>query len=85
MEPCMGTLTVSTRIDNETAEKLEELSKATKRSRSFLAAEAIQKYVDEQSWQIDAIEKGIEEADKGNFATDKEMKEFFARWKVNEG
>ena len=79
----MGTSNVSTRIDNETAEKLEELSKATKRSRSFLAAEAIQKYVDEQSWQIDAIRKGVEEADKGNFATDKEMKEFFARWEVN--
>ncbi len=36
----------------------------------------------EQSWQIDAIRKGIEEADKENFATDKEMKEFFARWQV---
>lgn len=50
---------------------------------SILATEKIQKHGDEESWQIDAIKKSIEEADKGKFATVKEMKEFFARWKVN--
>ncbi len=79
----MNSSTVSARINDSTAKKLEKLSKATKRSRSFLAAEAIQKYVEDQSWQIEAIKKGIEEADKGNFASDKDIKKFASKWNLN--
>jgi RHH-type rel operon transcriptional repressor/antitoxin RelB len=76
----MSTSTISARIDNNTASKLDKLSKATKRSRSFLASEAINKYVEEQSWQIDAIHEGLKEAKKGNFATDEEVKNVFSKW-----
>ena len=79
----MNSTTLSTRIDEGTAKKLEALSKATKRSKSYLAAEAINKYVEEQSWQIDAIEQGIKEANKGNFSTDKEVKKFFSKWGIH--
>ena len=81
----MSSSTISTRIDDNVYKKLEKLSKATNRSKSFLAAEAINKYIDEQSWQIEAISKAIKEADKGNFATDKEVKKYFSKWGINEG
>jgi len=79
----MSTLTLSARLEKKTIEKLDKLAKATKRSKSFLAAEAIEKFVQDQLWQIEAIEKGIEEADKGNFAEESEVKEFFKKWNVN--
>ena len=79
----MNTLTVSARIDNITAQNLEKLAKATKRSKSYLAGEAIQAYIEKQLWQIEAIKKGIEEADKGNFASERDMKKTFKKWKVN--
>jgi RHH-type rel operon transcriptional repressor/antitoxin RelB len=79
----MASLTISTRIDTKIAKKLDSLSKATRRSKSFLAAEAIEKYIDDQAWQIDAINKGIKEADLGNFASDKEVKKRFSKWGVN--
>ena len=80
----MKTATVSTKLNPELASKLDLLSKATARSKSFLAAEAIEAYVEDQAWQIEAIQEGIKEADKGNFATDKEVKNAFKKWGVNE-
>ena len=79
----MNSSTISTRIDPETAKKLEELAKVTKRTKSFLASEAINQYVEEQSWQIEAITKGLKEADEGKFASEKEVKKFFAKWNID--
>lgn len=80
----MKSATVSAKLDPSVAEKLDLLAKATARSRSFLVAEAIETYVKDQAWQIQAIQEGIKEADKGNFATDQEVKKAFKKWGVNE-
>ncbi len=75
---------ISARIDDTVSKKLEQLSKETNRSKSFLASQAIEKYIEEQSWQIAAIKEGISEADKNNFATDEEVKNFFSKWGIDE-
>jgi predicted transcriptional regulator len=80
----MKSATVSAKLEPSVAKKLDLLAKATARSRSFLVAEAIETYVKEQAWQIQAIQEGIKEADRGNFATDKEVKKAFGKWGVNE-
>ena len=80
----MKTNTVSARLDPETAKKLDLLVKATARSRSFLVAEAIETYVEDQAWQIGAIQEGIREADRGEFATDRDVRKTFKKWGVNE-
>lgn len=80
----MKTATVSTKLDPEVATKLDLLARATARSKSYLVAEAIEAYVEEQAWQIEAIRVGIKEADKGNFATEEEVKKIFNKWGVNE-
>ena len=79
----MKTANISTRLDPEVAKKLDLLAKATARSKSFLVARAVEAYVDNQAWQIEAIQEGIKEADKGHFATDKEVKSAFKKWGVN--
>ncbi len=79
----MESSTISARINTKTLKQLEKLSKATKRSKSFLAAEAIEKYIEEQSWQIQAIEKGIKEANKGHFATDTEISKYHKKWGID--
>jgi predicted transcriptional regulator len=80
----MKSATVSAKLEPSIAEKLDLLAKATARSRSFLVAEAIETYVKDQAWQIKAIQAGIEEADNGKFATDKEVTKTFKNWGVNE-
>ena len=80
----MKSATVSAKLEPSVAKKLDLLAKATARSRSFLVAEAIETYVKDQTWQIQAIQEGIKEAERGNFATDKEVKKAFKKWGVNE-
>ena len=51
----MPSLPITTRLDKEAIEKLEKLADATKRSKSFLVAEAVDRYLHEQEWQVAAI------------------------------
>ena len=60
--------------------QLDRLSKAMSRSRSFVAAEAIREFVALNEWQIGEIRKGVEEADRGQFATDEEVTRTIRRW-----
>ena len=81
----MRTSTISAKLDPKVAKKLDLLAKATDRSKSYLVAEAIESYVEGQAWQIEAIKEGIKEADKGKFATERQVKKTFKKWGVNEG
>jgi len=76
----MNAATVTTRLDPETNAKLEQLAKATVRSKSFLVAEAVRAFLQEHSWQIQAIEQGIQEADAGNFASAADVRAAFSKW-----
>jgi RHH-type rel operon transcriptional repressor/antitoxin RelB len=55
-------VTLSVRIAPESRDQLEELANATGRSKSFLAAEAIEYYLSMHSWQVKAIEKSVKKA-----------------------
>ena len=74
---------VTTRIDEETQSRLDQLAKATDRSRAWLVADAIRRYVEEEGWQVAAIEEGVRQADAGDFATEDEVKAAFAEWGVD--
>ena len=61
------------RLDDETLAKLDALANDTDRSRSWLAAKAIENYVELNAWQIAKIKEGIAQADRGEFATEEEL------------
>jgi predicted transcriptional regulator len=78
---CMEKSNILTlRIDSGLKKKLDRLAKSTQRSRSFLAAEAIREYVSLNEWQIEEIQKAIQQADAGDFATREEVEEMFKKW-----
>jgi predicted transcriptional regulator len=66
-------------LDKETIDRLEKLAEATQRSKSFLVAEAVDRYLREQEWQVEAIKKGLEQAEKGHFTADNKVREFFKK------
>jgi predicted transcriptional regulator len=66
-------------LDAKLKNQLDRLSKAMNRSRSFVAAQAIQEFVSVNEWQIAEIKKGLAEADAGDFATDEEMQQTIRR------
>jgi predicted transcriptional regulator len=73
------TMVVTARIDARLKAKLEALARTTKRSKSFLAAEAIAAYVELNEWQIAEIEAGIAELDAGEVLSDEEAEALYKR------
>lgn len=62
----MTSTTITIRLDMEVKQRLEKLATATKRSRSFLAQEAIDEYLNLHEWQIKEIQQGLAEAENGD-------------------
>jgi len=71
--------TMTVRLDRDIKTRLEQLARATQRSKSFLAAEAIRDYVELNEWQIAEIASAIQEAERGDFASDSEVADVFRR------
>ncbi|RUW62400.1 CopG family ribbon-helix-helix protein [Mesorhizobium sp. M7A.F.Ca.US.008.03.1.1] len=57
--------TMTIRVSSETKLKLERIATDTRRSKSFLAAEAVSAYVDRELDIIEGIKRGIEDAAAG--------------------
>ena len=72
--------TLSVRIDIETKKRLEALAKRARRSKSFLAAEAIAAFVEAESWQLDDIQAGIKELDGGRGVAHKDVANWLRSW-----
>jgi predicted transcriptional regulator len=69
----METTTLTLRVPSEMKEQLDKLADATHRSKSYLAGEAIRRYLDLESWQIGEIQQALQEADANDFASDEEV------------
>lgn len=76
----MTARTINVRLPEPLYKQIEELAKATSRTKSFLAIDALTSYVQSESWQIRDIQEGIAEADAGEFATDQQVKTVFAKY-----
>lgn len=77
--------TMTIRLEDEVRDRLDQLAEATRRSKSFLAAEAIRAFVETNEWQIREIRAALREADAGDFASDKDVAALSRKWKVNAG
>ena len=77
MMPESSVLTL--RLDAKLKNQLDRLSKSMDRSRSFVAAQAIQDYVTLNEWQIGEIKKAMAEADRGDFASEEQMEQTMKR------
>lgn len=71
---------ISLRIPDGTRDRLDRLSVSTKRSRSFLAAEALDEYLERHEWQIGAIDEAVLEADKGVFTSHEAVSDWLNSW-----
>lgn len=77
--------TLTVRLEDDVKDRLDVLAEATQRSKSFLAAEAIRAYVENNEWQIGEILAALREADAGDFASEADVSALARKWKVNAG
>lgn len=76
----MASKTINVRLPEELYNRIEELAKATARTKSFLTIDALTSYVQREAWQIRDIHEGMQEADAGEFATDDQVNAVFAKY-----
>ena len=74
------TETLSIRIDTGTKQRLEALARQSKRSKSFLAAEAIAAYVEAEEWQLGEIRSAIAELDAQQGVSHEKVTKWLNSW-----
>jgi RHH-type transcriptional regulator, rel operon repressor / antitoxin RelB len=75
---CMSSSSLSIRVSDAAKERLSALAKSTGRTSSFLAAEAIEAYLDLNEWQVRGIRAGMLSLDAGRGATHQDVKTWAA-------
>jgi RHH-type transcriptional regulator, rel operon repressor / antitoxin RelB len=76
----MPSATFTVRVDAAAKKRLERLAKNTGRSRSFLAAEAINEYLDVNEWQVAGIKQAIASLDRGEGVPHTQVKDWITSW-----
>lgn len=71
---------VMLQIEPSTLGALDELARKSNQPREALVEEALRNFLELRSWQIAKIEGGIAAADRGEFASDEDMKRIFAKY-----
>jgi predicted transcriptional regulator len=71
--------TLNVRLPEDLYNQIEELARATARTKSYLTIDALSDYLQRESWQIRDIHEGIREADAGQFATEDQVEAVFAK------
>jgi predicted transcriptional regulator len=73
---------ISFRVPTTIKKKIAELAEATQRKESDILLGWVCEKLDSELWQIEQINRGIKEADTGEFANDEEIATMRAKWKV---
>jgi len=72
--------TFTVRVEPEVKKRLEKLSKSTGRTRSFLAAEALNAYLDVNEWQVAGVKQAIASLDRGKGTSHEKVKNWVSSW-----
>ncbi len=79
-QPLAERAVISIHTTPETSRRLAELAAVTRRSKSFLANEAIERYLAEEEAFVASVKRGIADADAGRTHTTDEVRERVARY-----
>ncbi|MEP6486725.1 CopG family transcriptional regulator [Microcoleus vaginatus GB2-A3] len=66
-------------LDSEKKEALKAIATVTDRDLTYVLNEAIASYLDIYQWLLDEINKGVAEAEAGDFASDDEVEAVFVK------
>jgi predicted transcriptional regulator len=72
--------TFSVRLPDGLRREVDDLAKATKRSRSFVVKEAVAAFMEERRAYLAAIDEALAEADKGVFISGEAVSRWLASW-----
>ena len=68
---------ITTRLDNDALARLDALATMLDRSRAWIVAKAVQRYVDEELEFRAFVQEGVDAADRGELISQEEMEAWF--------
>ncbi len=75
-----ATTTLTLEVPQSIEERLEEVSQATDRTKTWLALEALRSFLDLYEWQVQAIREGIADADAGRLVDHEKVAAWLESW-----
>lgn len=86
LHPKHPTAPLSVRVGEDVIAQLEALAQATGRTKSFLASEAIDRYLETESWQVQAIKQTVTKANSSGaqFVDNDSVSDWLNTWGANE-
>lgn len=72
--------TITIRVDRAVKERLENVARQTKRSKSDLAGEAIEEFLTVHEWQVEGIERALRSLDAGKGVSHDEVSSWICSW-----
>ena len=67
------TSVLTVRVSVELQQRLDAVAQAMDRSRSWVVTRALEEFVELHAWQVEEIQRALQEADAGDFATPEEI------------
>lgn len=74
------TVSTSFRASKDKIERIDSIAATMGRSRNWLLNKALDDILEHQAWFVAEVEKGIEAADKGEFASPEEVTAIFNKY-----
>lgn len=75
----MSSRALSIELSEPVLAQVDALARDTARSPARVVAEALERLLALEAWQIEDIKAGLQEAEAGEFASESEVAEVFAR------
>ncbi len=71
------------RMDDNLLHRVDGIAKSLSRSRSWIINQALERFVNYEEWFKLEVEEGLAEVDRGEVASDAEVKTSFNKWGVD--
>ncbi|OJW48500.1 MAG: CopG family transcriptional regulator [Alphaproteobacteria bacterium 41-28] len=65
-------------LDPEKTKALDAIATSMDRDRAYILNEAVEEYIELRQWYLSHIQKGLDQADKGDFASEEDVEKFLA-------
>lgn len=73
----MDKVPVTCKLNSDDVAFLDKLAESSDRDRSYLIRQAVGEFITLHKWQLEDIDRAVGEADRGEFASDDEVKAMF--------
>jgi predicted transcriptional regulator len=71
---------LSVRLKPKLGDRIDALAAAIERPRSYVVEKAIEEYIDREAWQVEAIRKGLADAEAGLLVSHEAIEAWVASW-----